>query len=101
MQAHNVLGFSASSPAHLVVAADPPSQPNTPTLDAANTNSSQVAVNWLVPSDNGGSPVTSYTLFWKLSTDGDFSNSWSTTDTVTLAYTITGLTSGLYYDIKV
>lgn len=101
VQAHNVIGFSASSPVLLVVAADPPSQPNTPTLDAANTSASQISVHWVAPSDNGGSAITSYTLYWKLSTSGIYTNSYPTTDVVTLTHIITGLTAGAYYDIKV
>jgi len=101
VQAHNVIGYSASSTALLVVAADPPSQPNTPTLDAANTHASQISVNWLAPADNGGSAITSYTLYWKLSTSGIYTDSYSTTNTATLTHIITGLTAGAYYDIKV
>jgi len=96
-----VIGDSPASPALLVVAADPPSQPNTPTLDAANTSASQISVNWQAPSDNGGSPVTSYTLYWKLSTAGTYTSNYSTTNTASLTHIITGLISGSFYDIKV
>jgi len=101
VQAQNILGFSASSPALLVVAANPPSQPYSPTLDAANTGASQISVNWQAPSDNGGSAVTSYTLYWKLSTAGDYVDSYTTANAATLTHIITGLSSGLFYDIKV
>ena len=57
-------------------------------------------MNWLAPTDNGGSPVTSYILYWKLSTAGSYSSSYSTTNTASLTYIITGLTSGSFYDIK-
>jgi predicted phage tail protein len=58
-------------------------------------------VNWLAPSDNGGSAITSYSLYWKLSTSGVYTDTYSTTDIFTLTHIITGLTAGAYYDIKV
>ena len=74
VQALNAIGYSPSSPPHLVVAADPPSQPDSPQKNQELTSQTQIAVSWTEPIDTRGSPVTHYTLQWKLKTAGDYTN---------------------------
>ena len=65
MQAKNEIGYGPASVALVAVAADPPSQPNTPQIVTEQTGASQIGVTWQAPLENGGSPITHYVLYWK------------------------------------
>jgi hypothetical protein len=78
------------------------SVPSTVQSLLAKTGSSKVTLSWHAPLSNGGSPVISYIVQYKKSTD----SAWTTLDsTVTpytiTSYTITGLASGQTYNFKV
>ena len=62
MQAHNSIGYSDPSEALTVVAADPPSQPESPEKILAETSTTQIKVTWQAPLDDRGSAVTHYVL---------------------------------------
>ncbi len=79
--------------------ATPRTIPAAPTNPAANPGNAQVSLSWTAPTNNGGSPITGYTIQHKLSTDP-----WPGTS-VTLgnvtSNTITGLTNGIQYDFRI
>lgn len=102
VQAHNVIGYSESSPAHFVVAADVPDQPASPENDLAVTTVDRIKVNWalLTTAQNGGLAVTHYVLYWKEKEAGDYVDSYQTPDATTATHTILSLSAGFYYDIQ-
>ena len=71
-------------------------------LRAATGNSGELAVSWDAPSSDGGSEITGYRVQWKES-----SGSWDTPANVSettvtgTAHTITGLTDGTEYSVRV
>lgn len=79
-----------------VTAIDPPAAPDAP---AATPGNAQVALTWGAPA-NGGSPITGYTVAYKLSSD----STWATTSpspATQTSLTIGSLTNGSSYDFKV
>ena len=77
--------------------------PGAPTgLSVSPDGSGALAVSWQAPASNGGSNLTGYTVQWK-----EASGSWDTPSDVTEAtstgtsHTITGLTDGTPYAIRV
>lgn len=89
-------GAFATAPAVKVFAA--PSSPNAFTVTGGNLN---FVAKWTAPTDNGGSAVTGYTLTY--STDSTFATGSKTVSlsATTLTSTVTGLTSGTTYYVKV
>ena len=83
------------------VLATVPSQPLSLTV-ATGDQIRELDVSWQAPSSNGGSDVTGYKVQWKEAVD-----SWDTEADVSGAtltattHTITGLTGGVEYDIRV
>jgi len=74
-----------------------PSAPQSITLVAGN---SQASVSWTAPSDNGGTPITTYTL--QRATNSGFTTGVVTTTGLTgLSTTVTGLTNGTPYYFRV
>ena len=71
-------------------------------LRAATGNSGELAVSWDAPSNDGGAEITGYRVQWKES-----SGSWDTPANVSettvtgTAHTITGLTDGTEYSVRV
>ena len=71
-------------------------------LGAATGNSGELAVSWDAPGNDGGSEITGYRVQWKES-----SGSWDTPADVSetavtgTAHTITGLTDGTEYSVRV
>ena len=65
-------------------------------------NSDALDVSWEAPASDGGSPVTGYTVQWKQAAD-----SWDTAEDVSeetvtgTTHTITGLTQGVEYNVRV
>jgi len=70
-----------------------PGTPNAPTLTPGNTT---LDVAWTAPPD-GGSPITGYTVRWKLTS----ASNWTTATDSASPYTITGLTNGSEYEVQV
>lgn len=83
-----------------MITADGPSKPDAPQASGSTINS--ITVTWTDSANGNGAPVNRYDLFWKLSTDSSFSDSnvYTATDMNSLTYTITGLTTGAFYDFK-
>ena len=89
-----------SSAATVVVAATKPEAPQEVRLSDHDANS--LDVSWEAPSSDGGSPVTGYRVRWK-----EAAANWDTPAEVSEAevtgttYTITGLTGGVEYAVRV
>jgi hypothetical protein len=81
---------------HWVTSAVAPSAPDAP--DLLGTTSTTATIDWDPPSDDGGSPITSYTVQWS-TTSGFTSGNGSAT--ATAPYTISGLSPGTRYYIRV
>ena len=77
-----------------------PDPPGTP--DVSPHDSTSLAVSWTVPASDGGSAITGYKVQWKEAAD-----SWDTPGEVSEAaatgtsHTITGLTGGTEYSVRV
>ena len=77
-----------------------PDAPNAP--DVSPHDSTSLAVSWTVPASDGGSAITGYKVQWKEAAD-----SWDTSEDVSEAaatgtsHTITGLTGGTEYSVRV
>ena len=68
--------------------------PNAPTLNSATGTAGGASLNVSIPNYNGGAPITSYE--YQLD-----SGSWVSTGNTTLPISITGLTAGQTYSVKV
>ena len=90
-----------TSAATTAVAATAPTAPQGLTV-TEGSQSQELEVSWQAPSSNGGSDVTGYRVQWKESSD-----SWDTATDVSeatetgTAHTITGLTGGVEYSVRV
>jgi hypothetical protein len=60
----NAVGESAPSPSASFIAASYPSAPGQPQL--VTSNSTSIEITWNPPSDNGGSMISGYEIFFKL-----------------------------------
>ena len=93
-----------SAPTAAVTAPEPETEvPDAPrNLGATTGNSGELAVSWDAPGSDGGSEVTGYRVQWKES-----SGSWDTPSDVSettvtgTAHTISGLTDGTEYSVRV
>ena len=92
---------SLTSAATSAVAATVPTQPLRLSVSRGD-QAGELDASWQAPSSNGGSVVTGYKVQWK-----EDANSWGTSDDVSQAtatgttYTITGLTVGEEYTVRV
>ena len=92
---------SLTSEATEAVAATAPTAPQSLSV-AAGDQDQELEASWQAPSSNGGSAVTGYKVQWKEAAD-----SWDTAADVSEAtetgttYTITGLTGGVEYAVRV
>ena len=77
--------------------------PGAPTgLSVSPNGTGALAVSWQAPASNGGSNLTGYTVQWKKSTGSwDSSSDVSEVTTAGTAHTITGLTDGTSYAVRV
>ncbi|MDA7962906.1 MAG: fibronectin type III domain-containing protein, partial [Gammaproteobacteria bacterium] len=85
------------------VRATPLGRPGAPReLRAQNVNSRELLVSWSAPADNGGSPVTAYSLRWKTLAAADYAPADNAEVRASApAYAITGLTNGATYELQV
>ncbi|MEM4308888.1 MAG: NosD domain-containing protein [Thermoplasmata archaeon] len=68
--------------------------PSAPTNLLATAGDQQVTLTWQQPSNDGGSPITAYKVYWG-TTSGSYTNSQNVGNVLT--YTVTGLTNGQTY----
>ena len=61
----NSIGYSAPSLSVTVVAANVPNTPSAPVNIPSQTSQTQIAVQWTAPTQNVGSTITSYIVWWK------------------------------------
>ena len=96
-----VFAESSSLPPSLSTPATTPTPavgntPSAPQSVSISSGPNEIVVNWLPPADNGGSPITGYTITWTSSTGA--SGTIGTTDTTR---TLRNLTNGATYTISV
>ena len=60
--ARNIVGLGLASDPFEIVAANRPSTPIFLTRNDAQTNQTQITLNWEMPEDDGGSPILDYTI---------------------------------------
>lgn len=77
----------------------PSTIPGAPTLVTATTASTQLIVTWAAPSSDGGSAITDYVV--EYSTDNSTWSTFSHPTSTALTQTITGLTDGTAYYVRV
>ena len=83
-----------------IAATSPPDAPLSVAAEPAGTG--EIDVSWQEPPSDGGSAITGYTVQWK-----EVSDSWNTPDDVSeadtsgTAYTITNLSPGVEYSVRV
>ena len=85
----------------MIISAGLPSAPGTPTVIKAQTDSSQITVTWTATSDNGGTAITSYEVWYN---QGPITNTFivnSEVSSATTTETITSVASGDPYIVKI
>jgi hypothetical protein len=97
--ARNAAGYSPSSNVASAIPRTVPTAPRSPA--AAPTNvSGQIRVTWVVPSSNGGAPITDYVIQRSLNGSTNWVSLSDGVSTAT-AYTVTGLVDGSRYYFRV
>lgn len=76
---------------------DTPGAPGTPKI--VETKRGAVTLKWTPPSDDGGSPLTSYVIEYR--PEGAFRWVLASDDIVNARYEVTGLEEGTKYDFRV
>ncbi|MGD8373426.1 MAG: fibronectin type III domain-containing protein [Candidatus Woesebacteria bacterium] len=90
----NSMGASSYATLSSILVATTPSAPQSLTI----ISGSDVDLSWSAPADNGGSAVTGYDFYYRI----HGASSWTeVADLTSASYTLSGLTSGTYYDYKV
>ena len=79
----------------------PTTVPNAPTIGTTTPGNQQLTVTWSAPSSNGGATITKYIIYYKENNATNYNNSVELTNLTTLTKTITGLSNGTTYNIKV
>ena len=74
--------------------------PGSPTAVVATSGNSQLAVTWVAPANTGGSPITDYLVKYSSNSGSTWTNFIHPVSTA-LSCTVTGLTNGTSYVIKV
>ena len=92
---------SLTSEATVAVAATVPSAPQSMTV-TSGSQTQELEASWQAPSSNGGSAVTGYRVQWKEAADSwDIAADVSEATETGTTYTITGLTGGVEYAVRV
>ncbi len=92
---------SRTSEPTTVIQATTPTPPRRPAV-AAGSASGELTATWQPPSSNGGSSITSYQVQWKAATASwDTSADVSQASTTATSHTITALTAGARYSVRV
>jgi Fibronectin type III domain len=105
VRAHNKIGWSDFSDLNTagILAQTPPTQMSAPTRNASTTIA-QLVFDWVVPSSDGYSPVTSYNVQWDQGTQG---TQWANLtgyniDSIVFNYKVSsGIYAGDFYQIRV
>ena len=97
--AKNAVGISLPS-ANSAPATPAATVPSAPTSVVAVSGNTQLAVSWTAPASTGGSPITDYLVKYSSNGGSTWTNFVHPVSTVP-ALTITGLTNGTAYVIKV
>lgn len=99
----NENGWSEFSDITYISAADVPAKPDTPTLVSASD--SDINLQFYVPEDNGGSPITEYALYINAGDGSDPTTEITNYDGTSMTYTVGGtaesLTVGKIYKFKI
>ncbi len=76
-----------------------------PVIRTISADDRELTVEWLSPTDDGGSPITNYDLRHKRSRDPDRPSSWTTVIGILSGgnrqYSLSGLANGTSYDLQV
>ena len=94
--AKNIIGLGAYAGSTVSTGSTVPDAPTSLTLTPSG---SQIEANWTAPGNNGGSAITGYSVQYKTGVSATWID-WTHTATSTTA-TITGLTNGTEYDVRV
>ncbi len=76
-----------------------PSEPRS--LTASAVSSSQINLNWTMPSDTGGKPINGYKIERRNACAGSFLTIVANTSNTNIVYSDTGLTNGTCYQYRV
>ncbi|MDQ5938793.1 MAG: hypothetical protein QG642_483, partial [Patescibacteria group bacterium] len=76
-------------------------EPDAPTDLTATPSSTQVALAWSAPANNGGASITDYLVEYKLSSEPTVWSTFADGVSATASALVTGLTNGLSYDFRV
>lgn len=101
VKARNAVDLSSASTSLLIISAEIPSAPGQPTVIPVSTDSSQITVSWTASPDNGGTPITAYEVWYNQGPITNIFVLYSTVSESTLSETITTVTSGDPYLIRV
>ena len=94
--ATNSAGTGSYSSSSTSVTPAPPSAPGAPTLGATTATETGITVNWTAPTNNGGSPITGYTVT-VTDTAGNVIGTCTSTGT---SCTVSPLTPGTIYTVS-
>ena len=83
-----------------IVRGTPSTTPGAPAITGVTAGDDSLTVAWTAPAETGGATITGYRVEWKLSTTPSWEGASSATDNAS-PYTITGLTNGLEYNVRV
>ncbi|MDA8025223.1 MAG: fibronectin type III domain-containing protein, partial [Actinomycetota bacterium] len=75
--------------------------PNAPTIKTATPANGSATITWTVPSNNGGSPITSYSVEYATSSTGTYQVATSCSSVSTTSCKVTSLTNGHTYYFEV
>lgn len=91
---------AGSGSATSAVSSKPYTTPGDPGSLAASVTSGTATVTWQAPASTGGSPITDYSIGYKLSSESTWST-WAHAASTSTTASISGLTSGADYDFRV
>ena len=100
VRAVNAVGGSAfSARSETVVPQSPVTAPDAPAIGTASAGNATATATWSAPANDGGSPVTSYTL--QVLSGGNVVRTVSGIAATAVSSTVTGLTNGTGYSFRV
>ena len=97
----SAMGKYANSIPSSVWSATPATLPSAPSVSSFTSGNGQATVTFAAPSSDGGSAITDYKIEYKVTSAGSWSTFNHALSSSTLSYTITGLTNGTPYNVRV